>query len=82
MATMQRLGLRLQKQNIPDELDQADGDTMTDILTRSGERKKSRPLADYYTPLKRQPTALLELHKYQPHQSFKRSHTESHLGQA
>ena len=42
-------------------------DSVTDIIT---------------LPKKGQPTALPELKNYQPHQSFKQSHAESHLEQA
>ena len=59
---------------------------MIDVLTEicnSIWRTEEWPMysvADYYTPSKgNEPTALPELKKCQPRQSFEQSHTESHL---
>ena len=72
--------------NIPAELVQAGGETMIDVLTeicnriwRTGEWPPPWTQSLLLHSLKRQLAAPPELQDYQPHQSFKQSHAESHL---
>ena len=65
--------------NIPAELVQAAGESMTDVLPKICNKiwKKKRmvnpidSVADYSTPQKGQPTALSQLQNHKPHQSSK-----------
>ena len=73
--------------NIPAELVQAGEETINDVLTeicnliwKTGERPTPWTQLPIITlPKRGNFAALPELQNYQPHQSFKQSHAESHL---